>query len=609
VRLFTTQDRRVTAAMRIDDIGLLSGVSYLGPNRLLVLGYGGARLLSVPNPSPVGTPVSPRTLASGDRAVVDVTADARRAAIATARQTTIEVRDLAGGKTVGQIQAPCPLGVFELAWSHAGDVLAVTCEGLDAALIDPLTGKVIAQTVLGPGPGGAGIMFSDDDKVVAVAGFTAASLYSRDALKPIASGIPMRGGRPYSMTFSHDGRVVAIGDDQGGVVVWDVAGARRVGELIGVEEGVGGLVLLGSSDHVQLLVGTQSTVSEWDLSKPPPLAKQLGDGHNVVFVDAHGRLYESTADHLGLRVVDADGRVESEVKTGGNVSYVRASPDGRTVVTSSDPAGQGPNAQPIDELRHLPDGAVMRSLAGAFRPGVSTFLRYSPDSRRFVLLSTDGLTEVRDVATGQVVARGRTDANVSNVGFTADSRFLITGGGTGVLRTWDFASGFRSNVAITIGAGFSISGIDLIPGTNRLAVTTEAGEVWIADLARGRVIGAPFRWGGPQMRSGVLSPDGRYLAAISRDGGFRVWDVPRHTVLGPAVRAFDRGDFAQLVFTGPDTIVAWDGLGAAEMWRIDIDGWIKTACELAGRPLAQDEWGQYIPNEPYSPSCRGSRPK
>jgi len=92
---------------------------------------------------------------------------------------------------------------------------------------------------------------------------------------------------------------------------------------------------------------------------------------------------------------------------------------------------------------------------------------------------------------------------------------------------------------------------------------------------------------------------------LSRDGSLRFWEMPRHAVLGPALRAFRRGDMAQLTYTGADELVSWDGAGAALRRRVDVDAWMDKACDLAGRRLTKAEWAQYLPGEPYRPACRG----
>jgi hypothetical protein len=141
------------------------------------------------------------------------------------------------------------------------------------------------------------------------------------------------------------------------------------------------------------------------------------------------------------------------------------------------------------------------------------------------------------------------------------------------------------------------------------AVLANAGhfdvEIAIADLGDEEAVGTPFRWGGTELRSGTLSPDGRLLAALGANGNLRLWDVASHTVLGPGLRAFPRGDSSRLVFTGDDELVAWDGVGAALRWRVDVDAWAETACDLAGRQVTEDEWEQYLPGEPYDPACDG----
>jgi hypothetical protein len=40
------------------------------------------------------------------------------------------------------------------------------------------------------------------------------------------------------------------------------------------------------------------------------------------------------------------------------------------------------------------------------------------------------------------------------------------------------------------------------------------------------------------------------------------------------------------------------------LWDVDPASWLKRACAVAGRPLTQQEWREFLPGRPYQPSCR-----
>jgi len=270
--------------------------------------------------------------------------------------------------------------------------------------------------------------------------------------------------------------------------------------------------------------------------------------------------------------------------------------------------GAAPEAPLVTELRRLSDGAVVQSLSQEQGGGTCYTKRFafSPDGRRLASVALDGNAAVWDVSDGRLVASGRLEPNVITLGWSPDSRLVVTGGISGQLRMWDPAHRLRSDATVALSDN-SISGVQPIVGGDRLVATVESGEIWVVDLGDEETVGPPFRWGGTQLQSGALSPDGRLLAAVSRDGTLRLWDARRHAVLGPALHAFERGDQALVTFTGSNELVGWDGVGLnagqALRWHVDVDTWIDTACRLAGRPLTEEEWSRYIPEEPFAPAC------
>ena len=590
VRLLDIGSWRTTADVRIDDLGPLRGLRAIDGG-IAVIGTRGARILSLPDLS-IGEEVTPAGAGPEDLATVAVAPDGQRAAVAASPGAEVELRDLASGATTARAAVPCAT-VAALEWAPAGDVVAATCEDLAVALIDPVTGAVVGEA---GSTGGSALAFSPDGRRVAVVGADAVTVVDRATLTPVGGGIAVQ--RPRTALFSDDGRQVAVGGE-GRVLVWDLDADRRVDELVGVEEGVLGLVDLPEDG---LLVATPSTVSEWRLGQVPPLATGVGDGTDVLAVDAQGTRYGPLPDGPGLRVTAGDDRTDVDLP--GAPCAVTPAPDGSAVVVSWVAPGSG---TAVTELRRLPAGRVLASLSD--RLGLSTCAAggtaFAPDGRRVGAVADDGATAVWDVASGDVVVEGRTEAGTTGLGWSGDGRSLVTGGGTGRLRGWD-AGSLEGSASIPLVEGSAITGVTPVAGEDRVVATVAAGQIAVVDLGDEEAVGKPFQWGGTELRSGALSPDGRLLAALGVNGNLRLWDAPSHTVLGPGLRAFPRGDSARLVFTGDDEVVTWDGVGAALRWRVDVDAWAETACDLAGRPLTRDEWDQYVPGEPYRPACDGT---
>jgi WD40 repeat protein len=573
VRLVAVDGWRTTAEAEVDDVGVVDDLGFV-EGGVAVAGTRGASVLSVPDLEPVGDAV---TGAEG-LALVVVAPDGRRAAVASGAD--VEVRDLPGGATTGRWRLPCGGPPVDLAWAPGGDVLATTCREVGLALLDPSSGEVVGRSGT---TAGSSVTFSPDGGRVAVTGAEAVTVFDRSGPAVVATvAVP----RPRTARFLPGDRL-AVGAE-GRVLVWDLAGNRPVDELVGVEESVAGLVTLPDR---RLLVATRTTVSEWDLGRVPPVAAAVGDGTDVLAVDAAGTRYGPVPG--GLRITTADGGV-TDVALPAAPCAVTPAPGGEAVVVASGEA---------TELRRLPGGSVVASLE--VRPCDASAVSFSPDGAEVAAVSTDGGVAVWDVGEGRSAGGGAADGEVTSIGWTGDGRAVVAGTGDGTIEVPDPGpEGGRRTVAIPQAEGSAITGVTPVAGEDRVVVTVESGAIHVVDVGDEEPVGEAFRWGGTELRNGTLSSDGRLLAALGRNGNLRLWDARRHTVLGPGLRAFlPPAEESRLVFTAPDRVAAWDGIGAALTWQVDVDAWADTACALAARPLTEDEWQQYLPGEDYAPRC------
>ena len=110
------------------------------------------------------------------------------------------------------------------------------------------------------------------------------------------------------------------------------------------------------------------------------------------------------------------------------------------------------------------------------------------------------------------------------------------------------------------------------------------------------------------------SADGASFAIADDSGAIVVWDARTLAVIrtlatgGAAATAlrFD-GDGATLYAAGRDGLMAWDlaggrGVGSRVATANGL-GLTTLACALAGRELTTEEWGQYLPGQPYRHVC------
>nr|WP_198151947.1 TIR domain-containing protein [Kibdelosporangium sp. MJ126-NF4]CEL21796.1 High-affnity carbon uptake protein Hat/HatR [Kibdelosporangium sp. MJ126-NF4]CTQ92576.1 High-affnity carbon uptake protein Hat/HatR [Kibdelosporangium sp. MJ126-NF4] len=344
-------------------------------------------------------------------------------------------------------------------------------------------------------------------------------------LQPSGVGVQFgfeSGRLPRPLAYSRDGRMLAVGNGDGGVLLCDTDKGLPIRTLKGHLDRVYA-VAYGPPDSALVTASADGTLRFWDTST----GESLG-----VFSDHEELVWPLALDPTGGLAAYGDG---------GGVVRVRRVPGGELVA-------------------ELP-GHTERVWALAFHPSAGSSLLTTADNA--------GTVRIWDVVTATEVHRMRApeQAAVYALAFNRNGTLLATGGRGGVLSIWETESGDCRH-HLTGHAG-NIYSVVFHPAHDMVATGDTLGAVRLWHLETGsrkQVRSSPLRTESAAVYRLLISPDGSMLASGDSDGGLRVWDLPsgreryevqahRGALWPPEFRA----DSRQIATTGKDsTVRIWD---------------------------------------------------
>ncbi len=471
------------------------------------------------------------TVALGCVAIIQRSDARREAHIAQGQARLAESGDLAAESTnvmPGNAGLGALLSLESLRLSANATARAAVFNALGQPL-DTILSGLSSRDIVGDFRPIDGVTFSPDGKILAIVQDDG-NVVLWDTATHARLGELGDGNAIGAVAFSPDGKTVAAGDNDGNVVLWDTAMRTRLARFSEVNP----IDSLAFSPDGKTLAGgdDEGLVVLWDTATGTRLG-QLGqlsgdaivqvafspDGKSLVTAGSGGVVLWDTATRSRL------GQLGSHMMFFGSVAF---SPNGQTLATANASGAA---------LWDLATRSKLGQLGLTNSSSQDLSAAYSPDGKILAIGDDEGNVVLWDTATRTQLAQhaqfGGNDP-IGSVTFRPDGKALaVAYDNTGKVVLRDTAT--RTQLG-QLGKNMNLVGVAFSPDGKTLATVETAewglvyGKVVLWDTATRTQLGQ--LGSGDQVCSVAFSPDGKTLATADFDGKVVLWDAATHTKLG-----------------------------------------------------------------------------
>jgi WD40 repeat protein/serine/threonine protein kinase len=337
------------------------------------------------------------------------------------------------------------------------------------------------------------------------------------------------------VSFSPDGKLLAIGSEDASVTLWDATTGEFILKMDGHDAAVLAVAFSPDGNYVAT-AGIDSAVKVWDVAYRNAVMRL--EGHQ-------GIIYDVAFSPDGERLASAgdDGQVRI---------WDIASLD--TQETIMDQFGYATPA-----LRRLDEPAI--SLPA---PAVVTGVAFGPDGRKLAAYMPGESIMVWDSDSGEKLLKISSVSNFeSGIAYSPDGAYLVGGSSLLGATIWDAYTGQQ---VITLLDSSPITSVEFSDDGTYLGTTARDGTAALWDMKTGR---QTFRVAGQstRFRFSAFSPDGTKMAMGSESDITRVWDL---TLSGSAelfaIEAHE-GEVFDVVYNSEGTRIVSSGEdGTVKIW-------------------------------------------
>jgi WD40 repeat protein len=508
-------------------------------------------------------------------------------------------------------------GLTAIAYSPDGGQIATASEDHTARLWNAATGAAIVTlkghaarlTMLTYSPDGKLLATASDDKTV--------RLWRSDTGAPIET---LSGHEDLIRwaAFSPDGKLIATGSKDKTVRLWDVATGALRATLAGPEKTVN-TVDFAPNGRIVYGLSQDGTLFAWPITGGKAVAQmQFGNDDGLSFAQSPDGATLAVSGSAGtIRLWDGNTYALRRTLLGdvdGPIGLVVFSPDSKLLVSTS----IGGDAELWDVAMGVDVAKVKfndnQMIGGAIAPNGLHFAYGSLDGKA-------GISSTQTLSAGRL----RTDTpqfefttNIIDLGYSADGRLLITGGGDGSVRLWNGQSGLigkqleacerpilhvvlsDDGTRAAASCGTTQATLwDTLSG-NILATVKNINDGDLAFSRDGSLLAVPLSTGafrlinardgstssdlpGPEVAGSKLafSPDGNRLLASSRDEGIQIYDVVAKK-LTSTLKLNNEWTYA-MVFSADGKRFASAGTGPVHLWDAATLSPVATETGFQGR--------------------------
>ncbi|MBN3906819.1 MAG: hypothetical protein HWQ35_09760 [Nostoc sp. NMS1] len=323
-------------------------------------------------------------------------------------------------------------------------------------------------------------------------------------------------GGIFSVAFSPNGKLLATGDTNGEIRLYEVANSQQLMTC----KGHGGWVwsVTFSPDGQVLASGSNDqTIKLWDINNGQcfkTLEGHSGGVRSVTF-SPNAQILASGSDDQTVKLWNTStGKcLKTLQEVGCNVWSVAFSPKDYMLATGNDDYKVRLWDINSNSCIHTLEGHTQRVYSVAF----------SPDGNTLASGSHDQTVKLWDTSTGKCIKtlQGHTDL-VHSVTFSVDGSALVSCGEEQTVRVWDFVTG--QCLKTLEGHRSRVWSLAICINSSICASSSDDQTVKLWDINTGRCI-KTLRSFNNGIWSVVVSPDGKIIASGSYDQTVTLWDV------------------------------------------------------------------------------------
>jgi WD40 repeat protein len=323
-------------------------------------------------------------------------------------------------------------------------------------------------------------------------------------------------GGIFSVAFSPNGKLLATGDTNGEIRLYEVGNSQQLMTCKGHTGWVWSVTF--SPDGQVLASGSNDqTIKLWDISNGQCF-KTL-EGHNggvrSVTFSPNAQILASGSDDQTVKLWDVNTGIclKTLQENGCSVWSVAFSPKGNVLASGNDDYKVRLWDINTSSCIHTLESHTQRVYSVAF----------SPDGNALASGSHDQTVKLWNTSSGKCIKtlRGHTDL-VHSVTFSVDGSALVSCGDDQTVRVWDFATG--ECLKTLQGHRSRVWSLAICINQNICASSSDDQTVKLWDISTGQCI-KTFQSYNNGIWSVVVSPDGKIIASGSYDQTVTLWDV------------------------------------------------------------------------------------